>query len=431
MARSAAMNRVLKARENVANKDKWFADVIYNVPVIETTSIKTMDTNGLCVRFNPDFVMEHTAHVEGVFCHEGWHVILDHVRRRGTRGAMDWNIAADAIINPMVAKRGWTLPDGCVRIPEVEKGKMSAERAYEWIKQQRDAKAEDEQRKATIESGEGEESDEEMPGQSGLPDEQEDDADTGGGEDKDEKGYQDIPDAGSEEMKEPTEEELDEFCQKIERSIESATQRAEKGHYMDPLLKRALAPEATKHELNWKEALEDMVANNRAEDNRTWSRPNRRYLGQGEIRPGYLRDQINRLIVLFDTSGSVNAQATADMRERVAELMELGLISHITIISVDTDIQAMGDVSTAQEVRDFNLNIKRGGTSFGSAMKVVRNIDDTVGVVFLTDMQTNDFGEDPNVPMIWVNWATPVSPGNYYYPPYGRVMDYNPRKDAA
>ena len=57
--------------------------------------------------------------------------------------------------------------------------------------------------------------------------------------------------------------------------------------------------------------------------------------------------------------------------------------------------------------------------------------DDAVGVAFLTDMQTNDFGEDPNVPMIWVNWGSPVKPGHYYYPPYGRVMDYNPTKETA
>ncbi len=433
MAYSKQMLRVLRARERVANRDRWFADIIYNVPVIECPDIATMDTNGLYIRFNPAFVdkinaKELNEEVEAVFCHEGWHIILFHLGRRGTRDARDWNIACDAIVNPMVRRRGWHLPKGAVFIKEVEADRMSAEKAYEYIKRKR-AEAEKKRWERQQEAEEWEEQVTEKP----------EDGDNEADECNDCTGdntvdlsdiTDDVPEEGSERMKEPTEEELDEFNQKIQRSIQSATEKAISRGDMDDQVARALKiDDTTAPPLNWKEILEDMVQTNRNDEARTWARPNRRYLGQGEIRPGYLKDQINNLIVLYDTSGSVNDEANQQMMRVTADLLVNHTVSSITMISVDDRIRAIGEVFSEQEVLDFDLNIARGGTDFASAMKKVGEIEDKIGVVFLTDMQTCDFGPDPMVPVVWVNWGPEVSPGHHCYPPYGRVVEYKVTDD--
>ncbi len=434
MAQSKEMLRVLKARERVSDRDKWFADVIYNIPIVESKACKTMDTNGICIRFNPDFVAkiaDKDYQVEAVFCHEGWHPILDHIARRGTRNPEGWNIACDAIVNPIVRKRGWTLPEGAVFIPEIEQGWMSAERAYEYLR----TKVSDKPRPENEENEENEEqedtdNEDEETGSGGVHIPGNEGGEEGKGDPLSEEDFSDLPEEGSERMIEPSQKELDKFRQKIERAIQSATDKATKEGRMDPIISKALEmDDKVAPPLNWDEVLQEMIATNRNYEARTWSRPNRRYLGQGEIRPGYLRDQINRLCVLYDTSGSVYDEANRQMKKVTAKLLEEKQVSSIIMISVDTEVQAYGEVTTPEEVIDFNLNIRRGGTNFDSAMKRVAEIEDLVGVVFLTDMETSSFGPDPMVPVVWVNWGREQYTGSPYWPPYGRVVKYE-KEDA-
>lgn len=453
MPHSPAKLRVLKARENVALRDRWFAHVIYNVPVFETEATPTMDTNGLVIRFNPKWVManDEGTNIEGVFCHEGWHVILNHMARQSGREPIDWNIACDAIINPMVLRRGWSLPAKHVRIKEVDDGRMSAERAYEWIRNKRD-KAEREMLKAalkgaddgqqpdsTIRSPRAGTSDDDRDdldlspeGQGLPPEDDQDELDNLGSGSNQSSPIDDLPQLGSEPMQEPTPEEIEaakEVIQRIERAVELATRQAVGNRSMDAEVLRNLKPEAPAQELDWREILREMAENNRNPDARTWSRPNRRYLGQGDIRPGYLKDKINRLIAVFDVSSSITShiEKVKEMKANVANLLDEGIVSHVIVVSTDTDVLAEGEVQTSQEVIDFDLKIRNGGTHFRSVMDKIGQMEECVGCVFLTDMETGDFGRDPGFPVIWINWGNEVKPGHHYWPPYGRVIDYKPR----
>ncbi len=42
---------------------------------------------------------------------------------------------------------------------------------------------------------------------------------------------------------------------------------------------------------------------------------------------------------------------------------------------------------------------------FDEAMKRVAQIEDAMGCIFLTDMETMSFGEDPGIPVVWVDWT--------------------------
>ena len=186
-------------------------------------------------------------------------------------------------------------------------------------------------------------------------------------------------------------------------------------------VKRALVEVEAPPPRDWRSLLEEMAVNNRDEASRTWSRPNRRWLANNEWRPGYDRTKINRIAVCMDVSGSMNNEAISEGKRVVAELMENHIISHATLIATDTGITAMGDVSDPQEILDFNLGRTGGGTNFIAAMKKVAELSDCVGCVFLTDMQTDYFGEDPGIPTLWVDWTT----WNHgYKPKFGTVTKF-------
>ena len=44
----------------------------------------------------------------------------------------------------------------------------------------------------------------------------------------------------------------------------------------------------------------------------------------------------------------------------------------------------------------------------------------SIGLIFLTDLETGSFGKEPPFPTVWVNF----SPGNRAKAPYGRTVDY-------
>lgn len=424
MANSKAMLRVLKARENVAQKDRWFADVIYNVRIIEDSSIPTMCTNGVWILFNPDFVLKNDVgtQIEGVFCHESWHVILDHVHRQSGRVTMDWNIACDAIINPMVERRGWELPKPHVRIKEVDDKRMTAEQAYEFIRDKRQ-EAEQKRNEALKKLLEGL-----VDASGGLTPEGKaaldkfNDGAFGAG----------IPMPGSEEMRAPTPEEakaIEEDRQKLQRAIEAALAKGVGTTSYESDVIRHVRPEAPTRELDWRDIIRDMADKNRNMDTRTWSRPSRRFLGRNILMPGYMRDKVNRIVVCFDISGSIVSEMSkvAEMKSEVAGLLNEDLVTNVVIISADTDVRAFGEVSEPHAVLDFDLRIRNGGTAFASTMAKVKEQEDCVGCVFLTDMQTSSFGSDPGMPVVWINWGHPVHEGSHYWPPFGRVIDFNKR----
>lgn len=428
MANSRAMLRVLKARENVATKDRWFADVIYNVRLIEDSSIPTMCTNGVCVLFNPDFVLKNDqgTQVEGVLCHEYWHVILDHVNRQSGRVPIDWNIACDAIINPMVERRAWDLPKPHVRIKEVDDAKMTAEQAYEFIRDKRQEadKKRNEALKKLMDELVDASGDLTEAGKKAL--------------EKAIEGFDDgkfgsaLPQPGSEEMRQPTAEELKEFEEdrkKLQRAIENAIAKAVGTRSMDADVIKHIRPEGPTKELDWRDIIRDMADKNRNMDTRTWSRPSRRFLGQNILLPGYMRDKVNRLVVCFDISGSIVSEMkkVAEMKSEVAGLLDEDLVTDVVIMSVDTDVRAFGEISEPHAILDFDLKIRNGGTAFASAMAKVKEQEDCVGCVFLTDMQTSSFGSDPGMPVVWINWGPSVQEGNHYWPPFGRVIDFNKR----
>lgn len=92
--------------------------------------IPTAATDGRTIYVNPEFVAKQTpAQLDGLLAHEVLHAALLHLPRRGGRDPKLWNVAADIVINGMLLKERYELPEGGLRNPQLEH--LSTEEVYD------------------------------------------------------------------------------------------------------------------------------------------------------------------------------------------------------------------------------------------------------------------------------------------------------------
>ena len=136
--------------------------------------------------------------------------------------------------------------------------------------------------------------------------------------------------------------------------------------------------------------------------------------------PGFADDNVYNLIICFDVSGSVSQDMLRDMKSEVASVMDQNLINSATLIAVDTEPRSIAVVTNSEGVAAWEP-IGGGGTHFESAMDLInKDYGNSIGMVFLTDLDTGSFGKEPPFPCVWVNF----SPRNRASAPYGRTVDY-------
>jgi predicted metal-dependent peptidase len=108
-----------------------FAEVRFSVEV------ELAGTDGRTLWFHPTHYGELTAEErDAVFLHELLHAALLHPLRRGLREAETFNIAADIVVNGMVAAEpSLRLPTGAIREPKLEH--LSVEEIYELLQKRK------------------------------------------------------------------------------------------------------------------------------------------------------------------------------------------------------------------------------------------------------------------------------------------------------
>lgn len=117
-----ARRLVSKALLTVRTQAPFFSALALFAPIEIISTVPTAATDGRRLLFNPDFWQKLTAEERaGVLLHELLHAALLHVPRRGTRDPLLWNIAADIVVNGIVAQQRWcALPQGHIREKELE-----------------------------------------------------------------------------------------------------------------------------------------------------------------------------------------------------------------------------------------------------------------------------------------------------------------------
>lgn len=127
---SDSLKRLQQARAYLMVHHPFFSVLVLSLKLVESTLTETMATDGRNIYYSPKFVLGMTVkQTASVLAHEGLHVALGHHLRRGNRDSYWWNVAADYAINgPLIESRLYDLPDGGLYDPKY--AKESAERIY-------------------------------------------------------------------------------------------------------------------------------------------------------------------------------------------------------------------------------------------------------------------------------------------------------------
>ena len=99
----------------------FFATLALYARFIVSAEVPTAATDGQDVFYNAEFLGALSPdHLDGVLLHEVLHAALGHVARRGHRDSHQWNIAADIVVNGILTKNGFDLPDGAILDAELD-----------------------------------------------------------------------------------------------------------------------------------------------------------------------------------------------------------------------------------------------------------------------------------------------------------------------
>ena len=156
-------------------------------------------------------------------------------------------------------------------------------------------------------------------------------------------------------------------------------------------------------------------ANNKSDF--SWLRPNKRFIGRGMYLPSLHTPCLESVAVVCDTSGSrTNDELGQDLTEISSILRDLSPEA-IHLIQCDTEVNS--DVEYTRE----SLPLKtvqfegRGGTRFAPAIDYVnKHHPNVAALIYLTDLECDDFGDAPHYPVLWIT----TEPGEA---PYGEIIE--------
>ena len=367
-------NRLIRAKISLILKQPFFATLMMNKPFIENPAIKTARTNGKAIEYSPDF-FDTLSHEEtqGVICHELLHITSFHHTRRQGREKDRWNKACDFAINPILLECGLRLPDGA--LVSREYSNMSAEQIY-----------------------------------TKLPAEDSQDDKSGDEEGESMGEVDDAPVATEEELKQAEAEARQQLVQAV--NVAKKAKKMSEG--LDRITKHLLKPK-----VHWKEVMPRFVSEI-ARNDYSFSKPNMRYVHTGFILPSLYSEEIGQIVLIVDTSGSVDEKALNEVATEAQEICNV-FNARLKIIFVDDKVRHVQDVEPDEVL---TLEAKGGnGTDFVPGFKwMEENEVEPKAVIYFTDLCCDSYPEAPDFPVLFVKHG---GYQHYANPPFGEVVEMN------
>ncbi len=345
--------KLSKAKINLMLDQPFFGRILLELLLIRDDTQPTGYTDGKVLGYNHDFI--DGMNLEGVMffmVHEALHVALMHHTRRGARDHKKFNIAADHVINLTCEESNLKLaiPDDVYKDPQYRE--MSTEAVY--LKLPQDPEDEGE--------GVGEVRD--MPGD---------------------------PTAAQKSLEE----------QRVKIAVTQALQQAKAVGKMPGGLERVI-DELLDPVVPWHELLRDFVSE-KARDDYSWSRPNRRFSGMDVIMPGLYSERMGKVCVAVDTSGSLSQDDLTRVASEIQGVLDDFPTASCKVIYCDYEVHA--DATEEFDPGDeIELHPKGGGgTRFKPVFEYIEaQEDDPIVLLYMTDLYGSLAGIDaPDYPVIW------------------------------
>lgn len=357
--------RIAKAKTALILEHPFVGSVALNMPMKIDNNVPTAATDGKRVLFNEDFCKElDDEELKFLVAHECMHPMLEHNFRRGERDRYKWNQAADYVINKLLTDEG---------IGKMPKQGLLDENIYQ----------------AGGGTSDGI--------YNNLPDTPEDQQGNGG---------QGQPlDSCEDGQGSPAEvaQQQAEWKVKVAQAAQSAKMMGKLSAGLERLVAEILTPK-----VDWRDVLQRFVVKCRS-DQRSWARPNRRFLSQGLYLPSISGETLGEIAFAVDCSGSIGQDEINQFASEIITVWQDQRPTKVHVIYFDSEVSHYDEFD-----RDNEPVIKPhggGGTAFSPVFRYMEEHGiNPVACVFLTDLCCDDFGDEPDYPVLWVSTHSDKAP---------------------
>lgn len=392
-----AAEKISRCRTHLLLDHPWWGSLALRLKMIEKPDLPNlMRTNGTWIQYNPTNVKKLTdAECVGLIAHEVSHCALLHMFRMGGRNPKLWNVATDYAINGILTKAGIRIPEGGL-LNEAFDG-MSSEQIYALLRQDGNDGSESDNQPTDFEAAGG-------------------DGDGKGEGEGQQPGNGQQPNGGGQGQP-PPQEGMSETDWQI--AVEQVNMVAQKAGTLPAGIDR-LTKEARTPRTDCWEALRRFISATQP-GNYSWSTPNRRHLSNGLYLPGIVKENMAKIVVYVDTSGSITqdlldlfgAHLTGIMHEYRPEALHV----------VYCDAEVAGEETFSPDDGAVIMKAQGGGgTAFQPAFDHIAEHPEfanepPVAAIYLTDLYSSDVPKDPGYPVLWA-----TTEGSTEMPPFGEII---------
>jgi predicted metal-dependent peptidase len=357
--------RLAKAKTSLILEHPFVGAIALGMPHTYSDAVKTAATNGKRVLYNPEFVSDLTDdQLKFLVAHECMHPMLEHNFRRQSRDPKRWNMAADYVINQLLVDEGIGkfIDGGCLNKALYDAGQGVSEHIYTLLPES---------------SGDG--------GGDGI-------GGTG----------QDLEDG--EGTAQDQAQEAAEWKVKVAQAAQAAKMMGKLSAGMARLVDSILNPT-----VDWREVLQKFVIKHKTEE-RSFARPNRRFLSQGYYMPSRTGERMGPIAFLVDCSGSVDDEQLAQMAAEVRMVHEDLRPEKLHVVYFDAEVTHY-DCFLPDDTVQISFH-GGGGTDVRAAFDFLDaegHAADLACTIVLTDGYT-PYPDDCSTPVIWAMTTDMTAP---------------------
>jgi len=350
--------RISKAKTALILEHPFIGSVALNMPMSIDNSVPTAATNGKRVLFNEEFCNGLSdEELKFLVAHECMHPMLEHNFRRGERNAYKWNQAADYVINKLLTDEGiGKMPEqGLLDDNIYKQGGGTSDGIFNLLPD-------------TPEDGQGN-------GGQGQP--------------------LDSCEDGQGSPAEVSQQQA-EWKVKVAQAAQSAKMMGKMSAGLERLVDEILKPK-----VDWRDVLQRFVVKCRS-DQRSWARPNRRFLSQGLYLPSVSGESLGEIAFAVDCSGSIGQDEINQFASEITTVWQDQRPTKVHVIYFDSEVSHYDEFEQDDEpvVKPHG----GGGTAFSPVFKyMMEHGIEPVACIFLTDLCCDDFGDAPDYPVLWVS----------------------------
>jgi predicted metal-dependent peptidase len=442
--------RLIKARAALLMDHAFFGALAMRLPLIQDDSFQTMATDAKAIYYSQKYVDSSTdSLLVFTFVHEILHVVLGHHTRRGQRDALEWNISCDHAVNLLARAAGFKVPDWAYC--DARFTGLCAEQVYAELANEKKNQQKQQKQQPDSPQGQGQGNDGQDPNQNGNPQGQgksdgqdgkpqgqgksdgqdgkpqgqgKSDGQDGQGKSNgqgDPGGCGEILDVAPAHDRAARDESVAEWQVFTRQAAAIARKQAQGAGPMPGFLKEIITA-LDNPRIDWREILRRFVSPSRTKD-WSWSNPSKRMLGIGYIVPGLISDGVSHVVFAIDSSGSMDTKVLAECGAEVQSALDDGAIDKVTVIFADTAVRGTAEYLRGEQI-DWTIP-GRGGTAFSPTFAWIdNNLEDVNAVIYCTDLDCTDYGEEPAYPVLWAAYGSPLVL-KYYKArvPFGEILE--------